>query len=349
MDDRRGPSPIFFALLTSVLLHIVAAGLLARWPDDRDHSRSLRIEDEDPEQRRQQQEEDPLRLGLDRGQATSITWIGFDEYKEHYAKKSVVDQPDLTMDPPSGEPGEAIAAAEAEPQPASPEPAPPSPQSPPSQPAMAAAPPVPAEPPVTESEQPVAEPARALIAQPAEVKPELPMPVEPVAPAEAEQIATPLPETEPAPERAEPDEPAQPQPESPPAAPKPVPRTPAKGGGETGAQSDRESPASSILTAEWTKLGQPIAAKGLEIKTRKPRFTQYTRLMGAQRDPIVRVHFRRDGRVELVEMVRSSGNPDVDRPVTDAIYQWRATGQSLERIPEPSPPGTLPVEFRILL
>ena len=121
------------------------------------------------------------------------------------------------------------------------------------------------------------------------------------------------------------------------------------GSGAAGHHSDRESAASSILEAEWSKLGRPLAGAGLEIKTRRPKFTQYTRIMGAARDPVVRVHFRRDGRVERVDLVRSSGNADVDRPVIDAIYLWRATGEPLKRIPSPSPPATYPVEFRILM
>ena len=71
--------------------------------------------------------------------------------------------------------------------------------------------------------------------------------------------------------------------------------------------------------------------------------------MGAKRDPVFRVHFRKDGRVERVETVETSGNPDVDRPVIDAIYQWRASGEPLVRLKEPSPPAEVVLEFRVLL
>jgi TonB family protein len=111
-------------------------------------------------------------------------------------------------------------------------------------------------------------------------------------------------------------------------------------------------------------MGKPIAGKGLEIKTVRPRFTQYTRIMTAPQSPVFRIHFRKDGTVERVETLRSSGVADVDRPVIDAIYKWRAVGEELGRLPDPPnaaqggvggsvSPGvkvpTISIEMRILL
>lgn len=184
----------------------------------------------------------------------------------------------------------------------------------------------------------------------------------------------PLPSDEAAAEPAKPGQPdtrpvAEPSPETPTPPPNepgqttsaPTPGAPAQpaipaGAGETspGTQSDRESSATSVMTARRDQLGKPIAGKGLEIKTVRPRFTQYTRIMSAPRSPIYRIHFRRDGTVEKVETIRSSGVSDVDRPVIDAIYKWRAVGEELDRLPStPSEPGgkqpTLAIEMRILL
>lgn len=140
-----------------------------------------------------------------------------------------------------------------------------------------------------------------------------------------------------------------------PASPSVPPSSPGvRGGGgrDAGEQSDRESTASSILTATRAQLGKPIAGKGIEIKTVRPRFTHYTAIMTVPRSPRVRIHFRRDGEVEKVELVRSSGVPDVDRPLLDAVYQWRAVGKELEALPADvagSDPHVLVIEMRILL
>lgn len=124
------------------------------------------------------------------------------------------------------------------------------------------------------------------------------------------------------------------------------------GGRDAGEQSDRESTASSVLTATRAQLGKPIAGKGIEIKTVRPRFTHYTAIMTVPRSPRVRIHFRRDGEVEKVELVRSSGVADVDRPLLDAVYQWRAVGKELDALPPDTPgadPHVLVIEMRILL
>jgi protein TonB len=360
MSDR---SALTLPFLISLLLHMAAGAIGARWSFHSDatiarSSESLAaiMPDETPPAVEPEPEPDPLRLGLNDSTATSLTWLGFDEYIEHFADQSEVDQPELTMDPPSGPPTDAMAVVLTQP-------APPTPEGLESSVAEAAS-----EPPAAQSAQ--AEPAEEESTD--ESLAEFPPPGAEESPTREE--AEELDETEsgtmplaPAPAVELPPEP-QPKPLSPPTpppaprpapvpvqiaptppAPTPTPPAAPSGSGATGRQSDRESTAASILTAEWKKLGQPLAGAGLEIKTRRPKFTHYTRIMGAARDPVVLVHFRRDGRVERVDLVRSSGNADVDRPVIDAIYLWRATGEPLGRIPLPSPPATYPVEFRILM
>lgn len=183
---------------------------------------------------------------------------------------------------------------------------------------------------------------------------------EPVKPKPADEPALTVP-TEPTPPTPQPAE-ASPPPS--PGAP-PQPALPS-GAGETapGMQSDRESTATSILTMRRDQFGKPLAGKGLEIKTVRPRFTQYTKIMTAPQSPVFRIHFRKDGTVERVETLRSSGVADVDRPVIDAIYKWRAAGKELDQLPDPPPPGakgaetpsneggkvpTVSIEMRILL
>ncbi len=351
MSDR---SALTLPLLTSLLLHLAAGALGARWsfnsaassPHDFDSIAAIMPEEPPP---RVEPEPDPLRLGLNDSTATSLTWLGFDEYIEHIAEQSEVDQPELTIDPPSGPPTEAVAVVLT----------PPSPPTPEIQESPAAG--IVPEPPVEEAAQAEkieADPMDEALAETPTRETEASPTQEEAEVLEESETGTmslpPAPTIELPPEP----EPKPPSPPTPPPAPLPTPApvqfAPAppsapSGSGATGRQSDRESTAASILTAEWRKLGQPLAGAGLEIKTRRPKFTHYTRIMGAARDPVVLVHFRRDGKVERVDLVRSSGNADVDRPVIDAIYLWRATGEPLGRIPLPSPPGTYPVEFRILM
>ena len=78
--------------------------------------------------------------------------------------------------------------------------------------------------------------------------------------------------------------------ETPPPAPsgEPVPTEPA-------VPSDRESPATSTVTFDEIKIGKPIAREGLELKPRAPQFTTLTLLTAAPRNPLVRFTFGRDG------------------------------------------------------
>ncbi|MBL0928303.1 MAG: hypothetical protein IBJ11_11740 [Phycisphaerales bacterium] len=127
---------------------------------------------------------------------------------------------------------------------------------------------------------------------------------------------------------------------------------PAAGGapGGSGRQSDRDSEPASTQTIGREQFGQPLAARGLRILTRSARFSYYTQLTARPRDPLFRLHFGRDGEVKNVEILRSSGYPDIDRPIIDSLWRWRAEGEALKSLLEPpAKPSTLAFEFRILL
>ncbi|TVQ61911.1 MAG: hypothetical protein EA379_05720 [Phycisphaerales bacterium] len=105
----------------------------------------------------------------------------------------------------------------------------------------------------------------------------------------------------------------------------------------TGEISDRESDGMRTDDAIVVEPGRPLAAKGLEIRTVRPRWSHYTLITANPKDAIVRVRFGRDGSVVSAVYVESSGRADVDRPVMDAIYQWRASGRPLLELPEYEP------------
>jgi len=134
--------------------------------------------------------------------------------------------------------------------------------------------------------------------------------------------------------------------------PEAAPPTPASTapGGEPAIPSKREADAFSQRKAPVVRLGRPVAAEGLSITTVRPRFSLYTRLIANPRDPLVEVQFDRHGRVRHARLLQSSGRDDVDRPVLDAIYQWKAKGEAIDALgAADSDAALLTVRFRIAL
>lgn len=101
-----------------------------------------------------------------------------------------------------------------------------------------------------------------------------------------------------------------------------------------GELSDMESDPTSVISvpANLWKNGRPLAAAGLTIKTRKPRFTTLTMITTSPRNPLVEIRFNREGKPVSVRFLRSSGSDDVDGPIADAIAAWRASGKPLEAL-----------------
>lgn len=134
-----------------------------------------------------------------------------------------------------------------------------------------------------------------------------------------------------------------------PGAPTPMGLVPEQDPGEI---SESESPAAAKDRPITVRPGQPAAGRGLEITTTRPRFANLTLLTASPRDAIARIAFGRDGKPVKVELVQSTGRPDVDQPLLNALYQWRAKGKELLALPEPLPgrePATIDLTFRIVL
>lgn len=119
---------------------------------------------------------------------------------------------------------------------------------------------------------------------------------------------------------------------------------------EQGEPSDRESEAFSIQDPLRVTPGQPAAGKGIEIRTVRPRWTHFTTIFRPGGEVTVRVLFRRDGSVHEVVPLRLTGHNDVDRPLLDAVYNWRASGERLRELPEDrDPPATLQIVLVVSL
>ena len=92
--------------------------------------------------------------------------------------------------------------------------------------------------------------------------------------------------------------------------------------------------------------GKPLARKGLEIKTKKPELPILTKLTTSPGNPVCEILFGRDGVPVTCTILQSSGYPDIDGPVTDALYRWRAKGSQLDKL---APGKTLRFRIRFIL
>jgi TonB family protein len=110
--------------------------------------------------------------------------------------------------------------------------------------------------------------------------------------------------------------------------------------------SDRDSDAAAIKQAISVNPGKPLAAKGLRIQTVRPKWSNYALATANPNDVVVRIWFDWTGRVTKAAIIQSSGRDDVDRPILDAVYNWRAAGEQLSTIKD-QPDGRLQLVFKI--
>lgn len=111
--------------------------------------------------------------------------------------------------------------------------------------------------------------------------------------------------------------------------------------GTPGVLSEREVVATRIkraLDVDPYKPNAPVAGKGLEIITVRPRYSSTIRMSAVPKNPIVLIYFGKDGKVAKAEFLRdrryvySSGVTGVDEPLLNAIYQWKAKGKQIDEI-----------------
>lgn len=311
--------PMWAALVLSVLAHAgVAAGFLGV---PREGGRASAL----PDAMTNPPEKPPPQLGVEESRTATMTWIGYEEYERHVARQSEVDQAAFEI----GGPGA---------------PVPPAPQSQP----------VDAE----TIREAVAEGRRAAL----EPLRELAEAASSAARAFREVLSAPADWSEDADfalserrslsetiDRRDEGEEVEESPSSGGAASAPPSgaQSPAQ---KTGNSPDKEAIATSTVRASELRAGKPVAAQGLEIKTRRPEFDKVPLLNVLVRNPVVEVTFDHTGAVADARIVQSSGDPGgIDRPVLDAVYFWKARGKPLEALGEATPPGRITIRFDILL
>jgi hypothetical protein len=191
----------------------------------------------------------------------------------------------------------------------------------------------------------------ALHARPDEITVEGPTKIEPT------KAAAPVTEIIAHPEAALPPAPGLPNTNVPaaPTAPMPaggpnVSAAPGSTGERPGDKSPKEADAASKTPTVEIRPGKPAAAQGLDITTKRPTFTRFVRATAyPQQNPLYKVTFNRFGLVSKVVLMESSGVPDIDGPVLNAIYQWTAKGKVLAELSAADPTGGITVSVRILL
>jgi hypothetical protein len=141
-----------------------------------------------------------------------------------------------------------------------------------------------------------------------------------------------------------------------------APAEPIAAGGQPGAPvppgarpaevSESDSSPTSRIPAIDVKLGRPAAGQGLEVITVRPRFSVTTTLTTDPQRSSIDVVFGRDGSVLKAAFLdgETTGYKEVDGPLLDAVYRWRAKGKALLDLPPGRDPSKgLVVTFHIEL
>ena len=100
-----------------------------------------------------------------------------------------------------------------------------------------------------------------------------------------------------------------------------------------------------VFPSMW-RSGKLLVRKGLEIKTKKPELPILTRLTTSPGNPVCEVLFGKDGVPVSCKILQSSGFADIDGPVLDALWRWRAKGSQLDKL---APGKALPFRLSFIL
>jgi hypothetical protein len=267
----------------------------------------------------------PIRLGIERSNAVTMTWLGFETPTAHSADASEVEQSAMTPNPgepsPSNAP-DAAASVELMPEGAT-------------QPNSGQ---------IEAAREAVAAMARRLVDRAASLLTttgETGLPLDAAAPDTPDTPAAAVPTTGMEVPVAS---------EAPPAPPRPI-----RSNVEPGIKADKESAAAALAQAVRVVPGRVIAAHGLELFTRRPHWAVTTLATRRPSNPVVWITFGRTGRVLEAGFLSDgerefrTGYPDVDEPIISALYQWTAKGDQLRELPLDEPRAGVTLTIRLIL
>ena len=354
---------LLLGLLFSVIFHAaillpILIDVTANDSPERFVELASAIEPPPPEPEAQQPE-----LGIDESMTKTMNWIGYEEYEEHLARLGETDQAEFVMQP-SGGGGAPPPTPETPPTPPTTQPVNPdavkdqpkapeeivsarpslSEDRPPSD-QEAQIPQAPFKPDADRIETTTAEKTNPEAKDGDKPDERTPQPGAPEKPTEEQPKEEPKKEepTKEEPTKEEPQEepkPTPPTPSTPPPPPRPE-ADPGKGpgqgegdSGENGNAADRESDATSIVDVppELWKRGKPLAAKGVELQTKRPVINTLTQITARFGNPVVEIKFNSKGRPVQARIVVSSGDRRLDEPILDSLYRWRAKGEKLSEL-----------------
>ncbi len=357
------------AIAASVVVHtLVVVPLLiavmtngAEMPELEAHfsSEALRPEQEEPEER------EPV-LGIEQSSASTLTWIGYDEYMEHLAQFAEVEQAAFSDAPTGSEPSlgeqhpQSELLTEVEDQPVETEVTAAQLAQLPT--TADAAPETISEPESNELD-PAAMAAQPQPAQPAEAIESLPLPevdladlarileivglmsrqreaTDPDRPAASSPPSAMVQQHDEELAEASPPQPAQARSEKTPQQP----NTP----GEPADSADKQTEATSTIEvthANW-RLGKPLAAEGVELKPQRPKFSIMQRLTASPCNPLMEIHFDGRGVATKASFVETSREKSIDAAIEASVYQWRAEGEAIEELTDDQ---TFAIRIRFIL
>ena len=302
--------PFGSAILCSILAHVGAVIVVITIINDAsaESSDAREIHHEDPPPAPPPPEQE-ISLGIEESKASTMTFIGYEDYEKHLARLSEVEQAAMREQVAGGAP------------PASPTPTQSKPETPPEtssqpkqQPEAASPPPRPVSTPAPEAPKSSQEPESSKTSE-----------ATPTPDPKPEPTPEPKPETPPTPESPPTPEP-KPTPPAPPAPPAPP---------EPGTPADKDSDASSVVDVPqnlW-RQGKPLAAQGLDLKTKRPNIPTVTWLtMRPSFHPVVEIQFMNNGIPASAKVLKSSGDVELDGYINDSLYRWRASGKRLKEL-----------------
>jgi len=114
------------------------------------------------------------------------------------------------------------------------------------------------------------------------------------------------------------------------------------------AQSDKQSDATSTVDVPLDKIdpGQPLAAQGMELKPKRPEFTVFQRVTASPGNPVGEITFNHQGVPINVNLIKTSYVASVDQSVKDSLYAWRAAGKPIDALEAGQ---TVSIRIRIIL
>ena len=320
---------------------------------------------------------DEVKLGIEESDASTLTWVGYEQYLEHMARLADVEQAQFTISGAAdGGGGQPEPPAQQQPE-SVPQQVPveqPTDATPTEQPAPPAVAPAPVEAPLQpDSEAPVTteqpQPTEIPSPTPKPTPTPQPNPNKDAEPQPETPAAKPVEKTSPQPPKPPtPAQPTQPTPNGGDAAPQPGPPSDTPGPQAVGADdrppnpdaSDRESDATATVELAIKRLGRPVAAQGLRVRTHRPRLTAFQELQFRQIALVAKIDFDSRGKPRRVFIGKPDPRPGhtgrmrwfpgpagltkIEEIVQTSLFRWSATGKSLKEL---GPDDTVPIIFRL--